>query len=192
MKVGIFSGSFNPIHMGHLMLASYYVEYGNFDEVWLLVSPHNPLRKRVSPHDDLHRCNMVKLAVENVPHLHFCDIEFTLPQPSYTINTLDALRERYPQHEFTLIIGADNWLIFDRWYQHERIIGDYHVCIYPREGYDIDVALLPQRVSFVPAPKVEISSTWVREGVVAGRDMSAFLPYGVYNYIKDNNLYQQL
>ena len=135
MRIGIFSGSFNPIHMGHLMLAAYYVEYGTFDEVWMLVSPHNPLRARVSANDDHHRCAMVELALKDVPGVRFCDIEFSLPQPSYTINTLDALHERYPEHDFSLIVGADNWLIFDRWYQPERIINDYRVCVYPRRGY---------------------------------------------------------
>lgn len=192
MKVGIFSGSFNPIHMGHIMLASYYVEYGLFDEVWLIVSPHNPLRKRVSPQDDAHRCNMVQIAIKDVPGIRYSDIEFTLPQPSYTIATLDALKSRYPQHNFTLIIGADNWLIFDRWYQYKRIIDEYSVCIYPRRGYDVNLDTLPEHVTYAEAPLVELSSTWVREGIAAGRNLSVFLPHGVYNYIMENKMYQQL
>ena len=192
MRIGIFSGSFNPIHMGHLMLASYYVEYGAFDEVWMLVSPHNPLRERVSAHNDHHRCAMVELALQNVSGVKFCDIEFSLPQPSYTIHTLDALHHRYPEHDFTLIVGADNWLIFDRWYQPDRIINEYSVCIYPRRGYEVKVEALPPRVSYVEAPLVELSSTWVRQAVAEGRNVSAFLPHGVYNYIKENNLYQTI
>lgn len=191
MKIGLFSGSFNPIHMGHLILASYCVEYGAFDEVWLSVSPHNPLRERVSADDDAHRCAMVQAAVSEILRVKYCDIEFSLPQPSYTIATLEALRKRYPEHEFTLIIGADNWKIFDRWYEWQRIIDEYHVCIYPRAGYEIDADALPERVSYVDAPLVELSSTMVREGVAAGRDMTAFLPYGVYKYIVKNNLYKQ-
>lgn len=190
MRIGVFSGSFNPIHMGHLMLASYYVEYGAFDEVWMLVSPHNPLRTRVSADDDHHRCAMVQLALQQVRGVKFCDIEFSLPQPSYTINTLDALHTKYPEHEFTLIVGADNWLIFDRWYQPERIINDYHVCVYPRRGYEIDASTLPPRVNYVEAPLVELSSTWIRQGIGEGRNMTAFLPAGVYKYIIENNLYR--
>lgn len=190
MNIGLFSGSFNPIHLGHLILASYCVEYGAFDEVWLSVSPHNPLRERVAADDDAHRCAMVQMAVSDLPRVKYCDIEFSLPQPSYTIATLDALRERYPEHNFTLIIGADNWLIFDRWSQWQRIISDYSVCIYPRTGYAIDTQTLPERVGYIDAPLVELSSTWVREGVAAGRNMTAFLPYGVYRYIVENNLYK--
>ena len=190
MRVAIFSGSFNPIHMGHIMLANYYAEYGMFDEVWLLVSPHNPLRERTSVDNDKHRCEMVKMAVEELPRVKFCDIEFTLPPPSYTIKTLEALSSAYPMHDFTLIIGADNWLIFDRWRDYERIISDYKVCIYPRRGYEIDTTTLPSTVSYVEAPLVELSSTWIREGVAQQRDMTAFLPHGVFKYIKENNLYQ--
>lgn len=190
MKIGIYSGSFNPIHIGHLMLANYYVEYGGFDEVWMLVSPHNPLRERTLNHNDYHRCKMVQMAVNKIPRIKFSDIEFTLPQPSYTINTLDALRDKYPGYEFTLIIGADNWHIFGKWYESQRIIDDYGVCIYPRRGYEIDEASLPNHVTCVPAPIVEVSSTWIRQGVSEGRNMVAFLPYGVYDYIKENNLYQ--
>lgn len=173
------------------MLASYFVEYGVFDEVWLSVSPHNPLRRRVSADDDHHRCTMVELATQRIAGVKVCDIEFSLPQPSYTINTLDALCRQYPQHNFTLIIGADNWLIFDRWYEPQRIINDYGVCIYPRRGYDIDVASLPVGARYVEAPMVELSSTWVREGVAQGRNLTAFLPAGVYEYINDNNLYKE-
>ena len=192
MKIGIFSGSFNPIHMGHVMLASYFVEYTSFDEVWILVSPHNPLRKRTSESHDTHRCAMVKIAIEKMPKVKFNDIEFTLPQPSYTINTLDALHDKYPQHDFSLIIGADNWLIFDRWYESQRIINDYRVCIYPRKDYEIDRSSLPTRVEYIEAPMIEISSTWIREGIANEKDLSMFLPQGVYKYIQEHLLYKTL
>ena len=192
MNIGIFSGSFNPIHMGHLMLASYMVEYADLDEVWLLVSPHNPLRERVSPDEDIHRCRMVQHAIENKPRIRFCDIEFSLPQPSYTCNTLDTLSRKYPQHSFSLIIGADNWHIFDRWRNYQEIIDRYNVCIYPRQGYDITPDTLPGNVRYVPAPIIELSSTWIREGIAEGKDMSSFLPDGVFRYIKQNGLYQTL
>lgn len=192
MKIGIFSGSFNPVHMGHLMLASYYVECGFFDEVWLSVSPHNPLRERLSCDNDIHRCNMLQTAIRDVRGVRYCDVEFSLPQPSYTIATLDALHATYPEHEFALIIGADNWHLFDKWYQWQRIISDYTVCIYPRKGYEVDVSSLPETVRYVEAPMIELSSTWIRRCVAAGMDMTAFLPHGVYRYIKKNNLYKEI
>lgn len=190
MNIGIFSGSFNPIHMGHLMLATYLAEYEGFDEVWLVVSPHNPLRRRALPEEDIHRCEMVRLALRNATKVRYNDIEFSLPQPSYTIATLDALRERYPEHAFTLVIGADNWQIFDRWRDYRRIIDEYGVCIYPRRGYDVDVQSLPLQVRYAGAPLIELSSTWIRQGIADGRNMAAFLPAGVYDYICRNHLYQ--
>lgn len=191
MNIAIFSGSFNPIHMGHLMLASYFVEYGYYDEVWLSVSPHNPIRQRTSATNDSHRCAMAQLAVAGVRGVKYCDIEFDLPQPSYTINTLDALRERYPEHNFSLIIGADNWQIFDRWYCSTRILQEYRVAVYPRRGYNVDLASMPPTVQYVDAPMIELSSTWIREGISLGKDLTIFLPHGVYRYIKDNNLYRE-
>ncbi len=190
MNIGIFSGTFNPIHMGHLMLASYLAEYEGFDEVWLSVSPQNPMRARALPGYDKHRCEMVKIATSRCRHVEPCEIELSLPQPTYTITTLDALREQYPQHSFTLIIGADNWLIFDKWREYHRILNEYRVCIYPRRGYEIDVDNLPDSVRFVNAPLVELSSTWIRNGLAEGRNINIFLPAGVYDYICQNNLYQ--
>lgn len=192
MNIGIFSGSFNPIHAGHLMLATYLSEYEGFDEVWLIVSPHNPLRHRARPEEDRHRCEMVKLALAGSMKVRYSDIEFSLPQPSYTITTLDVLRDRYPQHSFTLVIGADNWQIFDRWRDYHRIITDYHVCIYPRRGCNVDVRTLPAHVRYVEAPLIELSSTWIRQGIADGRNMGAFLPVGVYDYICLNHLYQSV
>ncbi len=192
MNIGVFSGSFNPVHLGHIMLANYLVEFADYDEVWFLVSPHNPLRKRVSPDNDKHRCCMVSMAIEQTPCIKYCDIEFSLPQPSYTIATLDALHDKYKEHKFTLIIGADNWQIFDKWFQYQRIINEYSVCVYPRRGYEIDRASLPDNVSYVDAPMIELSSTWIRESIAKGKDMTAFLPIGVYEYIKRNNLYQTI
>lgn len=191
MKIGVFSGSFNPIHMGHLMLASYLVEYEDFDEVWLSVSPHNPLRRRSDPEGDMHRCRMVEAAVGLCRNLRFCDVEFSLPSPSYTITLLDTLRARHPEHTFVLIIGADNWLIFDRWKESQRIIDEYGVCIYPRMGCEIEASALPENVTYVHAPVVELSSTWIRDGIAANRNMSIFLPAGVYGYIYRNKLYKE-
>ena len=191
MKIGVFSGSFNPIHMGHLMLASYLAEYEGFDEVWMSVTPHNPVRERTTPDGDRHRCEMLKLAISSQRKIRYCDIEFSLPQPSYTIVLLDTLREKYPGNTFVLIIGADNWIIFDRWKESRRIIEEYGVCVYPRMGYEIDANALPQQVSYARAPIVELSSTWIRNGIAEGHNMNTFLPEGVYDYICHNQLYRK-
>jgi len=139
MNIGVFGGSFNPIHEGHCMVASYIAQYSPIvDEVWLLVTPVNPIKNIVGESYDCHRVEMAKLAVEGVPFLKVCDIEFSLSAPFYTIRTLDALQEQYPEHRFRLIIGSDNWLCFDRWKDSERIISDYGVIVYPRPNFPCD------------------------------------------------------
>lgn len=192
MKTGIFSGSFNPIHTGHLILASYLHQYEGYEEIWLTVSPHNPLRERFSREKDIHRINMVKLAIEGIPGLQCCDIEFSLPQPSYSIHTLDTLKALYPDREFTLIIGADNWLIFDKWKEYKRIINENKICIYPRRGCNIDETALPSNVYLSKAPIIEISSTFIRDGISKGLNMNFFLTQPVYDYIRSHQLYTEI
>ena len=187
--IGVLGGSFNPVHVGHVMLASYLSQYTSLDEVWLMLSPCNPLKNNDAFVADEHRLNMLKIAVESVKGVDVCDIELTLPRPSYTIKTLDTLKERYPDKQFRLVIGSDNWLIFDKWKDYQRIIADYGVIVYPRPGYEIgEIDTLG--VGFVNAPVINLSSTFIRDGFFAGKDMSAFLPNGVDEYIRKNNLFQ--
>ncbi len=192
MNIGIFSGSFNPIHVGHLILANYIVEYTDVDEVWLLVSPQNPWK--VGDEDLLDeniRLEMTRLATDEYPKLKVSDFEFALPRPSYTINTLDALNEKYPEHNFSLIIGADNWSAFENWKNYERIIKDYKVKIYPRLDHRISVSpKLKKTVEALDSPIIEISSSFIREAVSEGKDVRAFLPTEVYEYIKEKGLYR--
>lgn len=192
MNIGIFSGSFNPIHVGHLILANYIVEYTDVDEVWLLVSPQNPWK--VGDEDLLDeniRMEMTRLATDKYPKLKVSDFEFALPRPSYTINTLDALNEKYPEHNFSLIIGADNWSAFENWKNYERIIKDYKVKIYPRLDHRISVSpKLKKTVEALDSPIIEISSSFIREAVSEGKDVRAFLPTEVYEYIKEKGLYR--
>ncbi len=190
IKTAFFSGTFNPVHTGHLILASYLCEYEGFDEIWLSVSPQNPLRERLSQENDRQRVEMLRLAVTGNPRIVATDIEFSLPIPSYTIQTLDRLREEFPEREFTLIIGADNWLKFERWREHERIIREYAVCIYPRPGYDVDASTLPPSVRLCQAPEVEISSTMIRQGIAEGKNMNYFVTQSVYDYITAHGLYK--
>lgn len=187
--VGILGGSFNPVHIGHVMLASYLVQWGYVDKVWLTLSPRNPLKEPGELLPDMKRLQMLSIAVKGAPELDICDIELTMPRPSYTVNTLDLLAERYPDRRFKLIIGSDNWRIFDQWREPQRILDQYGVMVYLRPGYpvtDHDVAGL----EIVHAPMIDLSSTFVRNAIAKGKNMNYFLPPGVYKYIVDNRLYR--
>ena len=149
-------------HRASLALANYLCEYSELDEIWFLVSPHNPLKKQTDLWDDSLRLELVQLAIADYPKFRASDFEFHLPRPSYMIHTLDALQSAYPEREFTLIIGADNWAIFPRWYHSDEIIQRHRIMIYPRPGYTIDPAALPPSVQQVDTPLLEISSTFIR------------------------------
>lgn len=191
MKIGIFSGSFNPIHVGHLILANYIVEYTDIEEVWLLVSPLNPLKSEDDLSDKYVRLEMTKLALEGYPKIKASDFEFDLPKPSYTINTLDALKVKYPEHDFTLVIGADNWAIFESWHETDKILENYKLKIYPRLGFRIKIPdRLKQKVEALDSPIIEVSSTFIREGIEVGKNMRPFLTENVYDYIIEKGLYK--
>lgn len=192
MNIGIFSGSFDPVHIGHMIIANYITEFTDIDEIWFLISPQNPFKKDNIMTDELFRLQMVQLAVEEYTEFKASDFEFTLPQPSYTINTLQKLKEKYPKHTFSLIIGGDNWEAFDKWKDHESIIADHHIYVYPRLDYSISVAdNLKDRVTVLDSPIIEISSTFIRKCINEGKNIKAFLPDKVFDYIRKRNLYQE-
>ncbi len=179
ISVGIFSGSFDPVHIGHLALANYLCEYEALDEVWFLVTPQNP-RKKVNPQfPAAQRLQWIKDSIRNYPHFKVSDFEHHLPEPHYTINTLRALQAQYPGYEFSLIIGADNWTGFDQWYDYDSLLKEFNVIVYPRKGYDCDPDKRYPRVRFSQAPLIEISSTFIRESLRKGRDLRFFMPEGV-------------
>ena len=182
-SIGIFGGSFNPIHIGHLALANYLCEYGDLDEVWFMVSPQNPFKRDSKLWDDELRLELAHLAVEGYPKFKVCDIEFHLPRPSYTINTLNTLKEQYPDKDFTLISGADNWSMFPRWRSADEIISQYKVLIYPRPGFTINAEELPSTIRLVNTPQLEVSSTFIRESLEAGKDVRYFLHPKVWERI---------
>lgn len=191
MNIGIFSGSFNPIHIGHLILANYIVEFTDIEEVWFLVSPRNPFKQQSELLDEDKRLEMVQLALKQYPKLKASDFEFSLPRPSYTIHTLSRLKEAYPQHAFNLIIGSDNWSVFENWKNYEQIIENYAIKIYPRLGHRISIQPRQRKsVEALDAPVIEISSTFIRESIAEGKDIKAFLPEGIYEYINNNDLYK--
>lgn len=192
MNIGLFSGSFDPIHIGHVALANYIVEFSDVDEIWFLVSPQNPLKKDKKISDENVRYEMTKIAVHKHPRLKASNFEFSLPKPSYTIDTLEALSKKYPKYKFSLIIGADNWEVFESWKNPEKIIDNYNLKIYPRLGYE--VKQIPEnirnKIDVLDSPVFDISSTFIRESIAAGKNVRFFLPCGIYEYILENNLYK--
>lgn len=190
IKIGLFSGSFNPIHTGHLIIANYMCQFEDLDEVWFIVSPQNPIKDKSSLLCDEHRVAMTELAIIGHSYFKHCDIELTMPRPSYTIHTLDALRAQYPENNFYLIIGADNWSKFGLWKDAKRILNEYNLIVYPRQGYPIEEnSMTKKNITFSKAPIIEISSTFIRYALKHGKNMNYFIPANVYNYIIKNKLY---
>lgn len=191
MNIGIFSGSFDPIHIGHIILANYIVEFTEIDKIWFLVSPQSPFKADKELTDENQRLEMVQQALADYEHFEASNIEFSLPKPSYTVNTLEAVQEKYPEHQFTLIIGADNWASFEDWKNPERILDRFKLMVYPRLGSRITIPTkMRNKVEALESPIIEISSTFIREGISEGRDMKAFLPLSVYNIINEKQLYK--
>ena len=186
--VGILGGSFNPVHIGHMVLASYLTQWGYVDRIWLTLSPRNPLKDPGELLPDLKRLQMLSIAAKSAHNIDICDVELSMPKPSYTIRTLDLLRERYPDLRFKLVIGSDNWRIFDQWREAQRILDDYGVIVYLRPGYPVeDEHIIGLEVAH--APMIDLSRTMIRNALAKGRNMNYFLPAGVYKYIVDNKLY---
>ena len=190
-KVGIYSGSFNPIHHGHVMLANYLVEFSDLDELWFVVSPQNPLKKREDLLDDDERLKMLQLALGDDSRFHVCDIEMHLPTPSYTINTLTALSEQYPDYEFVFICGMDSLQNFPNWREYQKILDNYSLLVFPRAGYDGGDLVNYPSVTVLPTPIIEISSTFIRDCVKNSKDVRHFMPLEAWKYMIDEGFYRE-
>jgi nicotinate-nucleotide adenylyltransferase len=180
MKIGIFPGSFNPVHIGHLAIANYVAEFGGFDEVWFLITPKNPLKAGSNIIDHEFRLELIEKAIGDYPKFKTCTIEWDMPQPTYTINTLQKLRMLFPDHSFELIIGSDNWEIIHRWKDYQLILKNFKTWVYPRLGTGKIYINHPNASMIKGAPKIEISSSVIRKSIMHGKDMRFYMPTGVY------------
>ena len=193
MKIGLYFGTFNPIHIGHLIIANHMAEHADLDQVWMVVTPHNPLKKKATLLDDYHRLQMVYLATEDFAKIKPSDIEFKLSQPNYTVNTLAHLQEKYPDHEFSLIMGEDNLKSLHKWKNYEVILEHHDIYVYPRisaENENLTFKNHP-KIHLIDAPVVEISSTDIRHNIKKSKNVQPLLPHKVWDYIDHNNFYKK-
>lgn len=190
MQIGLFFGSFNPVHVGHMVLANYMLEFTPMDEIWFVVSPHNPLKQKTSLLDQHQRLALVNLAIDDHPKIKASNIEFSLPQPSYTINTLVHLQEKYPNHQFNLIMGQDNLTTFHKWKNYEEILNHFKIMVYPRPNCLSTPFDKHPNVLITQAPVMEISSTFIREALRQKIDLRFFLPDKVWKEIDEMNYYR--
>ena len=189
-QVGLFFGSFNPIHIGHLALANYMAEFEGLDEIWFVVSPQNPFKKATDLIDAQHRLNMVLQAIQHYPKLKAEPIELSLPIPSYTIDTLRALSQIHPDHQFHIIMGEDNIHHIHRWKEADQLVGSFPLLVYPRKGYEINNDQLPPLCKVTEAPVVEMASSDIRRWIKSGKELPFFVSTPVMTYIKAHQLYQ--
>jgi nicotinate-nucleotide adenylyltransferase len=189
-KTGLFFGSFNPVHTGHMIIANYMATQTDIDEVWLVVSPHNPLKAKQSLARDHDRLHLVRLAIDDAPALRASDIEFALPKPSYTIDTLAYLREKYPDREFVLIMGSDNLATLPKWKNYELILRDYAIYVYRRPDYPEGELAGHPAVRTFEVPLMQLSATYIRQCLRAGKSVRYLVPDSVFRYLESSGLYR--
>lgn len=192
LKIGLYFGSYNPIHIGHLAIANYLVEFTDIDQLWFVVSPQNPHKTREKLLADYHRLELVNRAIENDNRFRASNIEFSLPKPGYTIDTLTYLHERYPDHNFVLLMGSDNLENFHKWKNYEVILENYGIIVYPRPGFDR--SKIPVHKNIVIAenvPLMEISASFIREAIKSGKNIRHFMPHKAWEYLDEMNFYRK-
>jgi len=196
VRIGLYFGSFNPIHIGHMAIAGFMTEFAGLSQVWFVVSPHNPLKKKESLLPDHQRLHMVRLAIGDNDKLKASDIEFSLPVPSYTIDTLTYHQEKHPGKEFSLVMGQDNLVTLHKWKNIDALVRNYSLYVYPRPGVvkpvsqQLDRVLSISDIHLISAPLIELSSTFIRNGIKAGKDMSYFVPAAAWQYMKEMHFYE--
>jgi len=188
MKTGLFFGSFNPIHIGHLAIANYMLEFTDLVQLWFVISPQNPLKKKATLLEDHKRRSLLEIALGKDDRFRICDVEFRLPKPSYTVDTLAYLSEQHPKHEFILIMGSDGLTTFRKWKNYKVIEEHYPRYVYPRTGYPVNRDEHPN-IRITDAPQIEVSSTFIRQALKQKKDIRYFLPHGVYEYITEMHYY---
>lgn len=197
MKVGLYFGTFNPVHVGHLVIANHLVQFTDLDQVWMVVTPQSPLKKKKSMLDDFHRIHMVHLATKNYDRIQPSDIEFHLSQPNYTIDTMAHLHEKFPKYEFSLIMGQDNLDSFHKWKNYDVLLERYNIYVYPRiytskkTNAELNLDSHPRVYWVKDAPIMEISSTFIRKSIKSGKDIRPLLDAEVWQYIDHNLFYKK-
>jgi len=190
-KTGLFFGSFNPVHVGHMILANFLATHTDLDEVWIVVSPHNPLKPKKSLARDYDRLHLVRLAIGDHPQLQASDVEFSLPKPSYTVDTLAYLREKHPDHQFVLIMGGDNLDTLHKWKNYELLLRDYEIYVYKRPDYALgDLQHHPSVRIFEEVPLMQISASFIRRCLKEGKSVRYLLPEAVHDYLMETALYR--
>jgi nicotinate-nucleotide adenylyltransferase len=189
-KIGLFFGSFNPVHIGHMAIANYFVSFTKLDQLWFVVSPHNPLKARQNLLNNYQRLQLVDLAIGDSDLFRSSKVEFDLPKPSYTIDTLTYLREKHPAYQFVLIIGSDNLLSFHKWKNYQVIFEEYEIMVYPRPGFEVKIEDYPGRIELVDAPLMDVSSSFIRESIRNKKDVRFFMPPAVADYISEMHFYE--
>lgn len=192
MKIGLYFGTFNPIHIGHLAIANHMAEHSDLDKIWMVITPHNPFKEKSSLLNNMHRYHMVDIALERYDTIQASKIEFNLPQPNYTVNTLAVLEEKYPKHEFCLIMGEDNLKSLHKWKNYEVILERHDIYVYPRISKGVIEHRFTDhpRIHKVDAPIMEISSTMIRKNIASGKNIRPLLPEGVWKEIDEMSFYK--
>jgi nicotinate-nucleotide adenylyltransferase len=191
LKIGLYFGSFNPVHIGHMAIANYMVEYAGIDQLWFVVSPQNPHKRKENLLNDIDRLEMVHLAVDDDYRFRVSDIEFRLPKPSYTIDTLTHLSEKFPDHHFSIIMGSDNLENLHKWKNADAILENYGIIVYPRPGFNKESIVNFPNVTIANAPLMEVSSTYIRDAIKEGKNIRHFLPPKVWGYIDKMGFYRK-